>query len=327
MGMFFVAAVRAAAATANDCRPRGLADRLSGVRLARWTLAILFLACRGGDKSAPAATTTNSSTSASATEASEDADDELVPQRDLDAVDQPSSHRVVFQLRAGERYAIAKRGGPGKAWCKLRVGGVDGWVECAAGGPGGASPSGSFAYYVMSLSWSPAFCETPAGARSPEQCASGRPYAFVVHGLWPQNERGWPEHCASANAGPSATLTSKMLDIMPSPKLVAHEWETHGTCSGLSADDYFAHVRSAFSSIHVPPAYVAPKEAFTSDAQHLVAAFLAANPHLRADAIAVRCKREIEEVRICLDRDLAPRACSSDVRGACPGSFTVPPVR
>ncbi|NUR13135.1 MAG: ribonuclease T, partial [Bradyrhizobium sp.] len=52
---------------------------------------------------------------------------------------------------------------------------------------------GEFDFYVLSLSWSPSFCEEAAerGGRSQIQC-SGRPYAFVVHGLWPQDENGFP---------------------------------------------------------------------------------------------------------------------------------------
>src|ERR1700742_1117182 len=55
---------------------------------------------------------------------------------------------------------------------------------------------GQFDFYVFSLSWSPSFCESGGGrGNSDEQCNRGRPFAFVVHGLWPQYERGFPENC------------------------------------------------------------------------------------------------------------------------------------
>jgi ribonuclease T2 len=259
----------------------------------------------------------------------------FVARRDVDAVDQPDGRRVIAPLRRGERYRLLKRGGPERAWCKLDVGAQGGWVPCAEGE--GASPVASaapepqrvslgtgFAYYVLTLSWSPAFCETPAGARSPEQCKATPRHGFVVHGLWPQNEKGWPESCP-AGAGPSTALVTRMLDIMPSEHLVKHEWETHGTCSGLGAEGYFAALRSAFASIHVPEAYVAPKEAFTTDLEHVESAFVAANPGLTGDSIAVVCKRDLEEVRICLDKELRPRRCGSDVRDTCRGTVRVPP--
>src|SRR3979411_349189 len=57
---------------------------------------------------------------------------------------------------------------------------------------------GEFDFYVLSLSWSPSFCEEAAerggGGRSQVQCG-GRPYSFVVHGLWPQYEHRCSAYC------------------------------------------------------------------------------------------------------------------------------------
>lgn len=52
-----------------------------------------------------------------------------------------------------------------------------------------------FDFYVLSLSWSPSYCEAEGEQANGQQCRAGRPYAFVVHGLWPQYERGYPENC------------------------------------------------------------------------------------------------------------------------------------
>src|SRR3954447_12993056 len=59
--------------------------------------------------------------------------------------------------------------------------------------------AGEFDFYVLSLSWSPSFCEAASergnsGRSQAAQCG-GRPFSFVVHGLWPQYERGFPEYC------------------------------------------------------------------------------------------------------------------------------------
>lgn len=282
---------------------------------------------------------------------------------ELDVYDQPNGKRVVAHLHAGEHYTEQKRGGPGHQWCKLAIAGVEGWVLCAPtdeppgprartpdtpGGPdrpgAGNAPippptppagtptprptaMGDFAYYVLTLSWSPSFCETPAGANSPEQCASGRHYAFVVHGLWPQRERGYPEHCAAASTALPQSVVDAMLPIMPSAHLVHHEWETHGTCSGLAAADYFATIRDAFAAVHIPDRFVAPTDVQTVTGDDVAAAFLAANPALARADLAIQCKRELDEVRICLDKDLHPRACGSDVRDACKHPARVPPIR
>src|ERR1700690_2244045 len=74
---------------------------------------------------------------------------------------------------------------------------------------------GVFDYYVLSLSWSPEFCAGPAGARDAAQCGEGRQYAFVVHGLWPQYERGFPESCAPSSPV-SSNIVERMLPLMPS---------------------------------------------------------------------------------------------------------------
>ena len=84
---------------------------------------------------------------------------------------------------------------------------------------------GEFDFYVLSLSWSPSFCEEAAerGGRSQIQC-SGRPYAFVVHGLWPQYENGFPEYCQRPAPRLNRSIVSSMLDLMPAPHLIFNEW-------------------------------------------------------------------------------------------------------
>ena len=175
---------------------------------------------------------------------------------------------------------------------------------------------GEFDYYVLSLSWSPQYC-ADAGGRDQRQCATGRRYAFVLHGLWPQYERGFPRACAPAGTLPRG-LVDGLLDVMPSPSLVRHEWDTHGTCSGLAADAYFATARRAFDSVVIPDRFRQPVREVYVDPRRIERDFASANPSLDPDEIAVLCKgRYLQEVRICLDRDLRPRACGRDVRDDC----------
>jgi ribonuclease T2 len=105
---------------------------------------------------------------------------------------------------------------------------------------------GKFDFYVLSLSWSPSFCEAEAGKRgTEEQCRRGRPFAFVVHGLWPQHERGFPRACVRPAPWVPEPLIRNSLDLMPARALILHEWREHGTCSGLAPQAYFEAVRSA----------------------------------------------------------------------------------
>jgi ribonuclease T2 len=164
---------------------------------------------------------------------------------------------------------------------------------------------GVFDYYLLTLSWSPEFCYSHAD--KPE-CQSGR-RGFVVHGLWPQYTDGYPENCSTA-AGLSNP--AEMADIMPDAGLVAHEWSTHGTCSGLDAESYFKLLRRAFTSVKVPEQFAAPRENFSISPQEVKDAFLQANPNLRADELTVSCGNNyLTAVSLCLTKDLKPTACQN----------------
>ena len=188
--------------------------------------------------------------------------------------------------------------------------------------------AGQFDYYVLSLSWSPQYCADAPGDRDRRQCGSGRRYAFVLHGLWPQNERGFPQSCAEGGTLPRA-LVDDMLDVMPSPSLVRHEWATHGTCSGQTASAYFAAARRAFRSIAIPDRFRAPVREVYVDPRTIVGDFFRDNPALPPAGIAVLCSgRYLKEVRVCLDRSLHPRTCGREIRSRCRGDeVIVRPVR
>jgi ribonuclease T2 len=187
---------------------------------------------------------------------------------------------------------------------------------------------GEFDFYVLSLSWSPSFCAT-GGRRDNEQCDRGRPYAFVVHGLWPQFERGFPENCTEPAPWIDDKLIRSMLDLMPARKLVIHEWQAHGTCSGLEAERYFATVRDARAKVNIPERFVRLDNYVMVAPAEVEDAFIAANPGLAHDMIAVTCSRRyLSEVRICLGKDLAFRACPETDRRACRNPrVAMPPVR
>ncbi len=188
-----------------------------------------------------------------------------------------------------------------------------------------------FDFYVLALSWSPSFCEATAerGREPPrEQCAA-RPYSFVVHGLWPQYERGFPRACQVPAPRLDRNIMSSMLDMMPAPRLVYHEWDTHGTCSGLSPSGYFDLVRKAREMIQIPEAYAAPKGQLVVAPDEVEEAFVKANPGLSRTGIAVTCdSRRLSEVRICLTKELRFRECAEIDRRACErDKLVMPPTR
>ena len=187
---------------------------------------------------------------------------------------------------------------------------------------------GEFDYYVLSLSWSPSFCETRAGANAPDQCGA-RPFSFVVHGLWPQYERGFPESCQAPPPRLSRQIVDEMLDLMPARKLVYHEWDKHGTCSGLDQREYFDTIRKARELVKIPAKFDHPQEPLNVAPGEVVDAFVEANEGLAAAGITVDCDRRfLREVRICMTRDLKFRDCSRGATRACrTESLLMPPVR
>src|SRR5919205_1934977 len=165
---------------------------------------------------------------------------------------------------------------------------------------------GQFDFYVLSLSWSPSFCEAAGerGTPAQQQCGA-RPYSFVVRGLWPQYENGFPEFCQQPAPRLNRNIVSSMLDLMPAPRLIFNEWDKHGTCSGLSARAYFDTVRKARAVVKIPEPYIDLKAPLTVTPDEVEEAFVKANPGLTRGAVAVDCDaKRLREVRVCLSRDL-----------------------
>jgi ribonuclease T2 len=197
--------------------------------------------------------------------------------------------------------------------------------------------AGRFDYYVLTLSWSPTYCAEAGDQRRDAQCdgRSGRPYAFVLHGLWPQYEKGWPQDCKSADRGwVPGPVADRMLDIMPSKRLVFHEYRKHGTCTGLGVDGYFELARKLHGKVKIPPRFVNLKdERHFVGVGELVKEFLVANPELKPDMMSVQCGgagNRLKEVRVCFTREGRFRTCgrNEDQRRLCSADrMYVPPVR
>lgn len=190
--------------------------------------------------------------------------------------------------------------------------------------------AGEFDYYVLSLSWSPSYCEAEGKRANRFQCASPRPYAFVVHGFWPQYEKGWPQYCRIQRyRGLREREVDSMLDIMPSPSLVRHQWKKHGTCSGLAPGGYLDTLRRAYEKVTIPPRLTRLDDYVMVDPSSVEKAFRAANPGLMAAGVAVTCdRRRLREVRICMTRDLKFRRCDAvDRRGCRSRRVVMPPTR
>jgi ribonuclease T2 len=185
--------------------------------------------------------------------------------------------------------------------------------------PRGASVPGVFDFYVLSLSWSPGFCDTGGAQKHRPQCDAGSGLGFVVHGLWPQYETGFPSDCGPAGRSPSRIALEGAKNVYPDLNLARYEWRKHGTCSGKSPTDYFADVRRARDAVEIPPPFRAASDRQTWTPIDIERAFIAANPKLRPDMMGIACRSGVlEEVRICFSKDLREfHTCPEVSRGSC----------
>ncbi|MEM9343969.1 MAG: ribonuclease T2 [Pseudomonadota bacterium] len=187
--------------------------------------------------------------------------------------------------------------------------------------------AGDFDYYVLALSWSPTWCALEGDQRGSPQCDAA--FGWVLHGLWPQYEQGWPSYCRGSEANPSRRMTADMADITGTSGLAWHAWNKHGRCSGLSAAGYFEQSREAFEAVTRPDILRKLDKPVTVPASVIEAAFLEENPGLSADAVTITCKAgRIQEARICLTKDLEPRTCGADtIRDCTMSDALLDPVR
>ena len=129
-----------------------------------------------------------------------------------------------------------------------------------AAAAGARARAGVFDYYLLALSWSPTYC-----ADIGEQRATIRNAAARGTGPMPSCCTGCGRSTSAAGrrtaAAPTAATCpgrwpSRMLDIMPSKRLVFHEYRKHGTCSGLGVDGYFDLARRLYDKVKIPPRFV-----------------------------------------------------------------------
>jgi len=183
--------------------------------------------------------------------------------------------------------------------------------------PRAAGPQ-NFDYYLLNLSWSPEFCYSHASA---PEC--GRHATFVLHGLWPQNADGsYPQNCSDA---PGPADPAQYSDIYPDAGLLEHEWKTHGTCSGLSADDFFRTARGAFQSFTVPARLAQLNAQISMPPDQILSLVTQSNPSIPASSLALSCGNNyLTAVEVCLDKQLHAIACGP-VRSCRARTVRIPP--
>ena len=211
----------------------------------------------------------------------------------------PLDQRVTFMRYGSGAKALARMAALALSLC-----GAAGAQAQDFGGFNRGQRPGAFDFYVLALSWSPTYCET-SDRPDPRQCAPGRDLGFVVHGLWPQYERGYPQNCSAVERAPTRQAMDVAGEIFPSEGLARHEWRKHGTCSGLDPAAYFRAVRDARAAVTVPEELKGGGPDRRMAPIEIARLFVTANRGLRPDMMQVACSRgALQEVRICFSRDL-----------------------
>jgi ribonuclease T2 len=177
----------------------------------------------------------------------------------------------------------------------------------------GTGSQAKFDFYLLDLSWSPDYCAT-SGNDDPQQCSIGKKLGFVLHGLWPQYNQGYPSDCSNVRLPDS--VKAKFPGLYPNDSLFTHEWEKHGTCSGLSPEQYLTLSKQLKESVTIPAAYRAPEQPFRTTTAQLKKDFVAANSAFSEAGLAVNCSgsgRYLQELQICFSLDGKPVSCSREV--------------
>ena len=167
---------------------------------------------------------------------------------------------------------------------------------------------GRFDYYAVALSWSPSYCAT---RHDPDQCAVGRRLGFVLHGLWPQYERGYPESCSTEKLTPQ--VRDQYSGLFPSERLAVHEWKKHGTCSGLDPAAYFILSGKLKNQVAIPRPFQQPATPVRVSYSEFVQAFKSANPKMQQYSVLPFCAaggRYLREIHVCYDKRGVSRSCS-----------------
>jgi ribonuclease T2 len=172
--------------------------------------------------------------------------------------------------------------------------------------------------YTLALSWSPEFCKTRAEDRSHAFQCSGKSGSFglVVHGLWPESAKSWPQWCEAKNALTPADVRGAMC-LMPSERLVARQWAKHGSCMVKRPANYLKVIGILRSGLRFPD-YDRVSREDSLTAGRIRAAFADANPAWPESAIGVKLNARgwLEEIRLCYSKRFRPVRCTASRWGA-----------
>jgi ribonuclease T2 len=173
---------------------------------------------------------------------------------------------------------------------------------------------GDFDYFIMALAWEPGFCASNNNPNTPP-CTLGKTnLSFVLHGLWPVYNQGFPSYCSTEAM--SYDLINEYPGVYPNDFLYTHEWEKHGTCTGLDPEEYISVSQQLKDSVIIPATFDSPEESFRINAGEIVKAFAQKNPDYSMDSFSAFCSEPeglLLEIYVCYSKDGQPTGCGEEV--------------
>ena len=165
------------------------------------------------------------------------------------------------------------------------------------------------AAYLLALYWSPEACRSSIPESDNAIQCQANSFGFTVHGLWPNGpDRVHPRYCKPSP--PMALKTVKAnLCMTPSPWLLQHEWQAHGTCEWPTPEAYFKKTRQVRDRLNVPDLKPGPGDMMT--AGQIRQAFITRNRGMTSDGLNVRVNKQnrLAEVWVCMDLKFRLAAC------------------
>ncbi len=177
--------------------------------------------------------------------------------------------------------------------------------------------------WVLSLTWSPEACALLGQHDDHGPCVPSR--GLLVHGLWPYGDAGYPADCPPRD-GPPPALVERVQTVLPGEGQVDRQWQARGTCSSLSAQAYFEQLEAAAAQFQWPESFMRSRANQRISKSQLEKAFVAMNPSLTPESIAIECRSHyLTEVRLCLSDALVPQACGEQVGDVCERELIIRP--
>jgi ribonuclease T2 len=180
----------------------------------------------------------------------------------------------------------------------------------------------SFDYYTLAVSLTPAYCDQNPKWRDSLQCRDRLP--FTVHGLWPEKAQGRsPDSCAGGALMLSAAQEKNLRDVMPDANLRKHEWQRHGSCSGLEPGAYFDLLAREFMQLKWPVLLQPQGRDVRVERAVVLQEFHRLNPGFPERGVVLRCESRgrpplLSEIRVCLTPAGKPSECAANFKPNCP---------